>query len=58
MYLLQRGQGCSPAKIAKLPTDISDLPKGDWKYSEELQSWLGWDLSIAENIELYRRGIL
>lgn len=59
MYLVQRGEdrkggdGYRPRFIANLPNDVS-LVEGEWRYSESLPGWVGYDLPEVENIRLYK----
>lgn len=47
-YLVQFGQDKPPRRIETLPTDITELQLGEWKYSfiekGGLGGWVGWDL--------------
>ena len=57
LYILQK-YFCPPKLIGKLPNDIPELPKGDWKYSELLDGYVGHNLTEQENNELYWAKIL
>lgn len=63
-YSLQKGHeihmpdGFAPKIIDKLPDDIPQLDKGDWKYSELLKGWVGYILTQEQVERLYEERIL
>lgn len=43
--------GYTPKIIHNLPSDITALQEGDWKFSDQLLAWVGWE--SENNLKLY-----